>query len=71
MEQHRLRDYERNELERIANEQQQMNIALSERIASEMNSQRYLERLKKTTENTKARLNLRKLAERGMARPDI
>jgi hypothetical protein len=64
VEQDRLRDYERNELERITNERQQMNMALPERVATERNSQRYLKRLRKTTENTIARLDRRELAER-------
>ncbi|KAG9229630.1 hypothetical protein BJ875DRAFT_474334 [Amylocarpus encephaloides] len=64
IEQERLRNYERQELERIAEDRQQMNMALPARIASEINLQQYANRLKKTTENTIARLDIRDLAEK-------
>jgi hypothetical protein len=60
----RLREFERNKLERIAEDRQQMNMALPARITSEMNYQQYEERLRKTTENAIARLDVRELAER-------
>jgi hypothetical protein len=41
-----------------------MNMTLQARNASEMNYQKYEERLKKTTENTIANLDMRELAER-------
>jgi hypothetical protein len=63
IEQDRLCDYERHELKRITKDRQQMNMALPARIASEINYQQYSERLKRTTENTIARLNIRDLAE--------
>ena len=64
IEQERLRDYERHELERITKDWQQMNIALPARITSEINYQQYIERLKKTTENIMARLDIRDLADK-------
>lgn len=64
IEQERLQEFERNKLEHIAEDQQQMNMALLAQIASEMNYQKYEERLRKTTENVIARLDVRELAER-------
>jgi hypothetical protein len=62
--QERLQNHEKHELERIAVDRQQMNMALPARIASERNLQQYAERLKKATENTIARLDIRDLAEK-------
>lgn len=64
VEQERLREFERNELERVAEDRQQMNMALLARIASEINYQQYEGRLRKTTENAIACLDVRELAER-------
>jgi hypothetical protein len=64
IEQERLRNYEKHELERIAVDRQQMNMALPARIASEINLQQYAERLKKTTKYTIARLDIKDLAEK-------
>jgi hypothetical protein len=64
VERERLQELERNELERIAQDRQQMNMTLPARIASEMNYQQYEERLRKITENTIASLDVRELAER-------
>jgi hypothetical protein len=59
IEQERLR-----ELERIAEDWQQMNMTLVARIASERNYQQVEERLRKTTQDAIARLDVRELAER-------
>jgi hypothetical protein len=59
-----LRGFERNELERIAKDRQQMNITLPERTASELNNQKFKERLRKSTENAIAHLDVKELAER-------
>jgi hypothetical protein len=64
VEQERFQEFERNKLEHIAEDRQQMNMALLAQIASEMNYQKYEERLRKTTENVIARLDVRELAER-------
>ena len=64
IEQERLRNFERHELERIAEDRQQMSMTLPARLASEINLQRYTERLKKNTENTIAHLDIRNLAEK-------
>ncbi|PQE05176.1 hypothetical protein CJF31_00011326 [Rutstroemia sp. NJR-2017a BVV2] len=64
IEQKRLQNHEKHELERIAVDRQQMNIALPAQIASERNLQQYTERLKKATENTIAHLDIRDLAEK-------
>jgi hypothetical protein len=64
IEQEKLREFERKELERIAEDRQQMNVTLQARNASEMNYQKYEERLKEITENTIANLDMRELAER-------
>jgi hypothetical protein len=50
------------ELKRIAEDCQQMNMALPARIASEINYQQYIERLEKTAGNTP--LNIRDLVEK-------
>jgi hypothetical protein len=63
-ERERLREYERNELERIAEDRQQVNMALPARLASELNYQQYAERLKETTQNIIAQLDARELAEK-------
>lgn len=64
IEQERLRNYKRHELERIAEDRQQINITLPARIASEINLQQYTKRLKKTTEYTIARLDIKDLTEK-------
>ncbi|KAG9242209.1 hypothetical protein BJ878DRAFT_184464 [Calycina marina] len=64
IEEERLRNYERQDLERIAEDRQQMNMALPARIASETHLRQYANRLKKTTEITIARLDIRNLAEK-------
>jgi hypothetical protein len=55
---------EKNKLERIAGDRQQMNMTLAARIASERNYQQVEERLRKTTQDAIARLDVRELAER-------
>ncbi|MCJ1284328.1 hypothetical protein MMC26_003659 [Xylographa opegraphella] len=64
IEQERLRNFERHEIERIAEDRQQMNMTLPARLASEINLQQYTERLKKNTESTIAHLDIRILAEK-------
>jgi hypothetical protein len=64
IEQERLRELEKNKLERIAEDRQQMNMTLAARIASERNYQQVEERLRKTTQDAIARLDVRELAER-------
>lgn len=64
IEQERLRNFEKHELERITDDRQQMNMTLSARLASEINLQQYTERLRKNTENTIASLDIRNLAEK-------
>lgn len=64
IEQERLRELEKNKLERIAEDRRQMNMTLAARIASERNYQLVEERLRKTTQDAIARLDVRELAER-------
>jgi hypothetical protein len=64
IEQESLQDHERHELDRIAEGRQQMNMTLPARLASEINLQQYVGRLKEMTASTIARLNMRDLAEK-------
>jgi hypothetical protein len=64
IEEERLRNFERHELERIDKDRQQMNMALPARIASEIHLQQHAERLKKNTEKKVAHLDVRYLAEK-------
>ena len=64
VEKSRLGEYERNTLERIAEERQQMNMTLSARLASELNHQQYAVRLRKETQQAIVRLDLKKVAEK-------
>jgi hypothetical protein len=59
----RLQETEQERLERIAEDRLQMNMTFAERIASQINNQKEVERLRKNTENTIARLELRKIVE--------
>jgi len=63
-EKERLQDYERDMLERIAEDRQQMNMTLPARLASELNHQQYADRLKKATQRAIVRLDLKELAEK-------
>ncbi|KAE8440414.1 hypothetical protein EG329_008015 [Mollisiaceae sp. DMI_Dod_QoI] len=63
-EKERLGEYERNTLERIAEERQQMNMTLSARLASELNHQQYADRLRKETQQAIVRLDLKGVAEK-------
>jgi hypothetical protein len=63
-EQERLREFERNELERIAEGRQQMNMTFAARRATEIYYQKEEERVRKSTEHAIASLDLRELVER-------
>ncbi|KFY80511.1 hypothetical protein V499_00635 [Pseudogymnoascus sp. VKM F-103] len=64
IEQERLRMHERDQLERIAEDRQQMNMTLAERTASEMSYQKMGKQLRRSTEDTISRLDVEELAER-------
>ncbi|CZS92364.1 uncharacterized protein RAG0_02770 [Rhynchosporium agropyri] len=64
VEKERLEEYERNTLERIAEERQQMNMTLLARLASELNYQQYADRLRKKTKQAIFRLDLKEVAEK-------
>jgi hypothetical protein len=63
-EQQRLRDHEKSELDRMAQERLQMNLSLSTRLAIEVNHQRYAKHLGITTQATIARLDASDLAKK-------
>jgi hypothetical protein len=62
--QERLRDFERDKLERIAKDRQQINMTLPQRSALKANYQKLEERLRRSTKNIIARLNVKELAKR-------
>ncbi|KAL5346553.1 hypothetical protein ACLOAV_008260 [Pseudogymnoascus australis] len=64
IEQERLRMHERDQLERIAEDRQQMNMTLAERTASKMSYQKMGKQLRRSTEDTISRLDVEELAER-------
>jgi hypothetical protein len=64
IEQERLQELEKNKLERIAEDRQQMNMTLAARIALERDYQQVKERLRKTIEDAIARLDVKELVER-------
>merc|ERR1711939_494378 len=63
-EQERLREVEKARLDRIADDRVQMNVTIDERLSSEISYQQEEKRLKRSTQNAIASLNLRKEADK-------
>merc|ERR1711939_1042486 len=63
-EQERLREVEKARLDRIADDRVQMNVTIDERLSSEISYQQGEKRLKRSTQNAIASLNLRKEADK-------
>lgn len=63
-EQERLRDHEKSELDRMAQERLQMNTSLRARCAIELNHQQYAKHLKIIIQNSIAQLDVRDLVEK-------